>query len=466
MNTDKYIRKVTPIERFFTYSPFSLVSMIARIKGKVSKDQLMKSVSKLSQKHSLLKVKITDKNNGDLWFTSEEVEEIPIEVINRETSQQWMEVLEEKCKVPFEFDKRPPIRFILIQSPTVSELIILCHHIICDGLSLAYLTRDLMTSLGNPNNEIEILPDPMPINFNNSPSDISTNWLVKFVINRMNKKWETKKVIFNQEDYLSLNEAYWSNFNHKMISIELSETQTTELIKICKKESVSVNSALTTAFVGAQVAVRGNDPSHSSIGIAANLRNRLPIQVGESMGFYAGMIKLKWKYDIQKTFWDNARQFHKKIKPQFTNKNLFRDFVSWLNLDPTIIEAINFKKLGGLVNSQTSTGEKLNAFSKNKDIVMSILKRDKMDSFEHKIMGTAVTNLTKMDFSRTYGDLELDRLILYPGGAFPLGNINLVVGAVTCSGKLSLIVEYAEEAIDIVKIEKIKERAMMFLSNT
>ena len=282
----------------------------------------------------------------------------------------------------------------------------------------------------------------------------------------MNKKWETKKVIFNQEDYLSLNEAYWSNFNHKMISIELSETQTTELIKICKKESVSVNSALTTAFVGAQVAVRGNDPSHSSIGIAANLRNRLPIQVGESMGFYAGMIKLKWKYDIQKTFWDNARQFQKKIKPQFTNKNLFRDFVSWLNLDPTIIEAINFKKLGGLVNSQTSTGEKLNAFSKNKDIVMSILKRDKMDSFEHKIMGTAVTNLTKMDFSRTYGDLELDRLILYPGGAFPLGNINLVVGVVTCSGKLSLIVEYAEEAIDIVTIEKIKERAMMFLSNT
>ena len=83
MNTDKYNRKVSPIERFFTYSPFSLVSLIARIKGKVSKEQLVKSVSILSQKHSLLKVKITDKNNGDLWFTSDEVEEIPIEVINR-----------------------------------------------------------------------------------------------------------------------------------------------------------------------------------------------------------------------------------------------------------------------------------------------------------------------------------------------------------------------------------------------
>ncbi len=35
--------------------------------------------------------------------------------------------------------------------------------------------------------------------------------------------------------------------------------------------------------------------------------------------------------------------------------------------------------------------------------------------------GTAVTNLTSLDFPKTYGSLELDRLIMPPGGAFPLG---------------------------------------------
>ncbi|NIQ91862.1 MAG: hypothetical protein GWN93_23890, partial [Deltaproteobacteria bacterium] len=71
-----------------------------------------------------------------------------------------------------------------------------------------------------------------------------------------------------------------------------------------------------------------------------------------------------------------------------------------------------------------------------------------MDSLDAIIWGTAVTNLGRLDFPKTYGALELDRLIMQPGGAFPLANVNLVLGAVTCSGKLSLIVEYAEEAVD------------------
>jgi hypothetical protein len=42
-------------------------------------------------------------------------------------------------------------------------------------------------------------------------------------------------------------------------------------------------------------------------------------------------------------------------------------------------------------------------------------------------------------------------------------NVNLVVGAVTCSGKLSLVVEYAEEANDSSTMEKIKEKALELL---
>jgi len=79
------------------------------------------------------------------------------------------------------------------------------------------------------------------------------------------------------------------------------------------------------------------------------------------------------------------------------------------------------------------------------------------------MMGTAVTNLTRLDFPTNYGTLELDRLIMHPGGAFPLANINLVLGAVTCAGKLSLVVEYAEEAVDTRTMEKMKGQALEFL---
>jgi hypothetical protein len=197
--------------------------------------------------------------------------------------------------------------------------------------------------------------------------------------------------------------------------------------------------------------------------VAANLRDRIPNPVGEGMGMYAGGVELKFKYNDKRDFWENARKFHNKIRPKFTNKSLFGDVLNWLYLEPTIFEAMNFKKLGGLVPSDSARYEKLSDFSKKEDVVYRLLKRDNIESLETKHWGTAVTNLGRLDFPATYGALALDRLIMQPGGGIPLANANLVLGAVTCSGKLSLVVEYAEEAVDTVTMEKIKDQAMQFL---
>ena len=182
------------------------------------------------------------------------------------------------------------------------------------------------------------------------------------------------------------------------------------------------------------------------------------------MGFYAAGVELKLRYDHKKSFWDNARKYHKKIRPTFTNKHMFAQFVDWLYLEPTFLEAMNFKKLGALVPPEASRYEKLAAFSRRDDTVSGLLKRDKMDSLDMKIMGPAITNLGRLDFPRAYGSLELDRLILQPGGAFPLTHVNMVVGAVTCSGKLSLVIEYAEEAVDSQTMAAVRDKALAYLT--
>jgi len=461
----KYERKITPIERLFSRSPFSIVTVVARIKGNVSEDMLIHAVSKVQQRHPNLRVRIKEDNDHVPWFTSAGANEIPVEIVPRESEDHWIKVHHEVCQVPFEFEARPAIRFILVQSPTISELIILCHHIICDGLSLAYLARDLMVHLGDPTRAVELLPDPVPIDRDTIPNEVSLNAIVRFFINRINKKWEKDKIYFDQEDYRSLSDAYWKNFNHKMFSVELFEAQTAALVARCRNEGVTVNSALATAFVGAQYSVQGDKLYHSSIGVAGNVRDRLQRPAGEVMGFYAGVVTLKYKYDGRMSFWENARRFHKKVKPLYTNKNLFKDFLVWCYLEPAILESINFKKLGRLVPLHSERYDKLSTFSQRDDVVLSILKRDKMDSLDKIIMGTAVTNLTRLDFPRKYGTLELDRLIMNPGGAFPLVNVNLVLGAVTCAGKLSLVVEYAEEAVDTLTMQKVKDKAMEFLLN-
>jgi NRPS condensation-like uncharacterized protein len=462
-NVKRYERRITPAERLFTRSPYSTVTVVARITGDISESRTRDAVIKVQRRHPNLRVRITEDASGEPWFTTEGAGEIPVEIVPRESDDHWISVVRESSRIPFEFETRPPIRFILVQSPSNSELIILCHHIICDGLSLAYLARDLMIHLGDPHREVEVLPDPVPIDRDTIPEDVSLNAVVRFLINRMNKKWQKERILFDQEDYRNLHEAYWANFEHELLSVELTEAQTSALVDRCRRNGVTVNTALTAAFVGAQTMVQDEIRYHPSIGVAANLRDRLPRPVGEVMGFYAGVATLKHKYDGRISFWENARRFHRKVRPLFNNKNLFEDALTWCHVDPTILESINFKKLGGLVSKDSSRYEKLSAFSTRDDVVSSLLKRDKLESLERIIMGTAVTNLTRLGFPREYGPLELDRLSMKPGGAFPLVNINLLLGAATCAGKLSLVIEFVEDSIEIGTMEAIKEEAMGYL---
>jgi NRPS condensation-like uncharacterized protein len=459
----KYERRIAAPEHFFFRSPFSIVTMVARIKGNVTEEMLRDAVAKARQRHSLLSVRIQEDDDHAQWFTSEGAQEIAVEVVPRTSQSDWIKIHAEASKIPFEFETRPAIRFILVQSPTVSELIILCHHIICDGISLAYLARDLMLYLGDPARAVQVLPAPRAIDLNNLPRDVSQSRLVKFLIKRMNKKWAEELVTFDQEDYEILTKAYWDHYSHGILSVELSEAETSALVTRCRKEKVTVNSALTAAFGGAQSFVEGEKPYHSRFVVAGSLRDRIPTPPGEAMGMYAGGVELEFRVDHKRGFWENARQFHQEIQPKLTDKNLFGDLLNWLYLEPTMFEAMNFKKLGGLVPPDSARYEKLSGFSQRQDVVLRILQRDNLESLETKHWGTAVTNLGRMDFPQAYGALELERLIIQPGGGIPLANVNLVLGAVTCSGRLSLVVEYAEQAAGPSIVEKTVDQAMEYL---
>ncbi len=463
INPKKYERKVSPLERMFTRSPYAIVTMVARIKGNIPESSLKDAVIKVQQRHLNLRIRIQEDEDHNPWFTSEGVKDIPIEVVTRKSDEHWIEVFHEACKVPFDFEERPPIRFILVQSTQISELIILCHHIICDGMSLAYLARDLMVHLGDPTREVEVLPDPVPIDKGNLPKDVSINPIVKFFINRMNNKWTKNPIFFDHEDYKTLNEAYWKNYKHEMLPVELSEAETSVLVDRCRKEGVSVNTALTTAFVGAQYLIQGDKPYLSSIIIAGNMRDRLPSPVGEAMGYFAGGVTLKYKYNQKISFWENARKVHQKAQQFYTNKNLFKEPLSWCYLEPAIMESLSFKILGGFIPSDSERYGKLSTFSKQKDLVSSVLKRGNIDSLDTPSLGTAVSNLTRLDFPKMYGSLELDRLIFNPGAGFPLVTVTFNLGAVTCAGKFSVLIEYAEGTIESTTLEKIKEKALEFL---
>ncbi len=458
-----YERRVTGSERMFTWSPYAIVSMVARIKGEIQEQDLRNAITKVQQRHTLLRVRIKFDENHVPWFTSEKVQPLPIEIIPRISEQDWMGVIKDASKTPFELEKQTPIRFVLLHSPEISELIVICFHIICDGLSLAYLARDILEYLGNPARPVEILPDPVPMDSKSMPKELKVSGLVKAVVRKISRKWKAEEIYFNQNEYEELTRAYWQHFEHQMVSVELSEAQTTQLVSKCRAEKVTVNSALTIAFVEAQIKEQGEKTFHSKIGIATSLRDRLQKPAGEVMGFYAGLVFLKFGYHQKNSFWENVRSFHQKVQARNTNKNLFQQFLLFDYLDPAIMESRNFKVLGSYVAPENPYYEKIHSFSQREDVVLSLLKRSNMDSVHKKYLGTAITNLTRLSFPTQYGPLVLDRLIMNPGGGFPLATVNLVLGVVTCAGKLSLLIEYEENTVNSSTMERIKKRALELL---
>lgn len=465
MNTQAttHKRQASAMERLFTRSPFSLVTLVARINGEITGEALAAAVGKVQQRHTNLRVRLEDDDRHNPWLTTEGAGSIPVEVIPRESAEQWIRLVADAGTVPFDFEKQPPIRFFLVQSDEVSELIVMCHHILCDGMSLAYLVRDLLEHLGDPSLAVTVLPHPVPVGPDTMPSDVSLNPMVRYVIRRMNRKWEADPVYFDQHDYELLTETYWQTYDHRLASIELSQTETTELVERCRRERVTVNTALTAAFAAAQSIELGEGRYEPKLGVAADLRDRLRQPPGEVMGFYAGVATLSYEYDARVGFWDNARALHAKLQQGFNDETLFKEPLTWSLLSPTILDAINFKKLGSLVPDDAPGSKKLLDFSRRRDVVQGILKRDKMESPDRVFMGTAITNLARLDFPTTYGPLELERMIMKPGGAFPLANVNLVVGAATAAGRLSLTIEYVENNIDGDTMNALEKTALGFL---
>jgi hypothetical protein len=462
-NTNLYERPITGFERMLTWSPYSIVTMVARIKGNVNTSELRDAITKLQQRHTLLRVRVKLDKNNIPWFTSENNQDLPIKIVLRKNESDWINIINIECKIPFLFETQTPIRFILIYSPEISELVIVCHHIICDGLSLAYLARDILEYLGNPKRLVEILPDPVPISSKSMPKEVNLNGIVKFFVNKQSQKWKAMEIYFNQQDYEELTKVYWQHFQHQMISIELSEEQTTTLVLKCHTEKVTVNSALTMAFIEAQIKEQGDKIFHSKIGIASNLRDRLQNPVGEVMGLYAGLVNLNHRYNHKKSFWENVRIFHRKVQSRYTNKELFQQLLLFDYLNPAILESRHFKVLGSYISTESPCYEKIHKFSQQEDMVLVLLKHSNQDSVNTMYLGTAITNLTRLPFPTQYGPLILDRLIMNPGGGFPLATVNLVLGVVTCADKLSLLIEYEVNTINSSTVENIKARALELL---
>ena len=456
-----FTQKLTGRQRVHLRSPASFVVMVARIQGDVSHEALKQAVHHMQQRHAMLGVRVVADENGDPWFTSDDVEEIPIAQAPRSSETHWRRVCMDEFRIPFEIDRRPLIRFILLHSPDESDVVMLCQHSICDGLSLAYLTHDILEYLGDPGQEVETLPPP-PVLEESIPSRFRQNRLIgllgKAIFSRYNRRWARAGVTFDNEDAQNLHSAFWNHHKLRVRTCAIEGTALSMLVAACRDKGVTVNAILITAFHAALFENRlaANAEFFEKVNVAMSLRRDLSPSAEGSFGLFASGADCELRYDPEESLWENAARFQPLIQRETDLKKSYRKIALLSHMQPGLFEALPFASYSKHVPPEATRYGKLSRFNE----VAADLAPKSFQNLAQLSMGLLMTNLGRIPLPTEYGSLRLKELFFVPPSSV---FVEIVLGVVTISDKLNISICYLEDVTDTRAVEEVERLAMEYL---
>ena len=431
------IREVTNLERIYFWTPYSNVSMITRINGNVSPEKLRLAINTACKMHPLLGVRIIFDEDNNAWFSTDNVPQPSVKITPRVSNTQWFEELQHEITIPFDLEQGPMIRFMLVHSEKVSELVIICNHSICDGMSLAYLVRDVLSYCVNPEKEIEVVPPQNMIDFLPKKGFSISSIMMRLFISQTNRKWKKKPYTFKYEDSVALQNAYWDKNRFNTVILELDPNKTRDLSKRCRENGVTVGSAVNAAFIAAHEAIKGPfKKNQKQVWIPFDLRRHAKEEIGDVFCLCVGAPSFQYTYNSKKPFWENVSILHNEIHKRV--EKLDSEALEVLNFHPTLTDALSsFAPFAKVVPEAYTQTENLTRFlNDEKNIVFSFAKKA-----EHMVPGTIASNLGRLNIPETYGDLKIDRMVFLPVMS---NSVPLTLGGVSIGDKLVFSLIYPE----------------------
>jgi NRPS condensation-like uncharacterized protein len=399
------------------------IVLSASLTGSIHTDKLQRAWSVLQGKHPLLRAHLVEEQGRvELSFTDSGP--IPIREIQVSSEHALEEELIRELQTPFTpIYGQALVRSVLLHSSKSVELILCCHHCICDALSVSYLLRDVLYCLSGQEDRIPeysdirlssaMLPQESKLSLPVKSGIALANFFAGVLMPPMK---EAKKIVMKES---------------RVVLWDISKEQTQGFLAACKAEGVTVHAGLSTIFQAAQKEVLGEKSIYKKIYTPVNVRTRLSPMVGDNFGLFASEAYIPGKYDNGKSFWDNCRLFNNRIK----------------------LKTGNTKVLGLLRIADSLTPRTIDRIS------VFLMKR--LSSF---YFGYIISNLGNLDFDNQYSTLQLTAM---HGPVIYIPQVEKSLTILTVNGQLFFTLTYQPEVIDPAQIQAVKEFAMkLLLKNT
>jgi len=457
------IRKMSNLERGYYMHPGCNVAVVARIAGTVSEPDLCRALAAVRRIHPFAGAKIVTDEDHNVWFSAGNIPEPPLRVVERTSDTQWFAELQSELKVPFRLAEGPLIRFVLVHSRCVSDLVIICSHSICDGVALTNLIRDILELYADQGKKITVLPPLEIADYLPQARGFSCKTLLPRLFARYgNRCWRKSPHYFSQEDYEAVTRAFWEDREFGAVLIGLGQEETAALAARCRKEGVTIGSAVMAACIAAHEDCAGAfTKNRKLVLIPFDLRRHATRPIGDVFCLCVGGAQFPFTYHSDKPFWANAIALHTEIHRRV--KDLDSAGMGISAFDPSFIDAFAcFAMLKQMIPDEAFTRtENLARFSEDtKNIAFTFAR-----NAGNMITGTIASNLGKLSIPETYGDLRLDRIIFLPPAS---ELVPLVLGGVTLGGNLEYSLTYIEQKDDrdasrTTEMIRIRNRALELL---
>jgi hypothetical protein len=355
----------------------------ALISGETSPCDWRRALDRLQERHPIMSVCIDGKPGSIPSFHQTDARPIPLRIVADEPERRWEAEVAEELATPFNPRQAPLVRAVLIQGARDAAFMLVAHHSIADGLSLAYATRDTLDVLdGRTLEPLTWLPSQDDLmNVSDSVADGR----------EQNHTQALNPAVYRPND----------NARPTVKGLRLSQDLTSSLRDRARREGTTVHGAICAALLLAsrEVFTEWRD---TPIRIMSPINVRPLVDVGENCGVFVSATTSVFDGEA-KHFWDLARDARNGIA---ANQN--REYIA--------AGLSAFRQVVGN-GAEVATAAEFAA-----------------QVFANEIM---VTNLGSLSFDRRFGPVTLTALF---GPAVLTGfEGQQTIGVATVDGALSLL---------------------------
>ncbi|MDR0221134.1 MAG: hypothetical protein LBI54_07010 [Lachnospiraceae bacterium] len=169
------------------------------------------------------------------------------------------------------------VKLYILNGESSSDLLLVGHHIIADGLGYLNLFRDTLAALDG-----RLPADVCAIPENNALVGSKPGFLLGLYASGLNKKWAKQGQTFAEEDYRRFFAEYRKQNIPQVMLGQIGGGFISRLHETCKKQQISVNEAICTAFARAIFAVQ--ERASLRVGAAASTRPAMKIPAPDTLG--------------------------------------------------------------------------------------------------------------------------------------------------------------------------------------